>query len=411
MKNNNYDFVIFYEHVDREYEIAQILEERLSELSKKRGVILSIIYQRHLLISYKPRLIIFPSSAWTEINYIYYLYSEKIDIVSLNYEQMLSAFNETAKAPKGDILKNKVLHFAWTEKYSEYLYKNGVSIDNIKIVNKYVYQLIRKKSNFNIIKNINFKTEYKKIVFVPLTDLQAFKNDERIKKEFNSGRLFDDALKRRDFVLESIKIILNWIYNFASAEPSVCFIIRPHPSVGFENYYLLRENMGLPDLENIIYNYEGSAIDFFQISDILITNYSSLILDANFCGLRGLILEPLAFPRNLTYEWFNSFSRLNSYNDFNFELKKNLNESKKLLSSIHLEKSNGIDDAANKIYEWSTTINQPYEKLPRINFLLLFNYNLIKFFIASFVRLALLRHFRISLKESFLRDGIKIEKV
>jgi hypothetical protein len=403
--------MIFYEHVDREYEIAQILEERLSKLSKKRGLILSIIYQRHLLLFYKPKLIIFPSSAWTEINYIYYLYSEKIDIVSLNYEQMLSAFNERAKAPQGDILKNKLLHFAWTEKYSEYLYKNEVCIHNIKIVDKYVYQLIREKSNLPNIKNNSIKSKYKNIVFVPLTDLQAFKNDERIKKEFNSGRLFEDALKRRNFVLESVKIILKWIYNFASTEPSVCFIIRPHPSVGIENYYSLRESMELPDLQNIVYNYEGSAIDFFQISDILITNYSSLILDADFCGLRGLILEPVPFPKNLTYEWFNSFSRVHSYNDFNLELKKNLNDSKKLLSSKRLEKSNGIDDAANKIYLWSTSMNQPYEKLSRINLLLLFNYKLIKFFMASFVRLALLRHFKISLKESFLRDGIKIEKM
>jgi hypothetical protein len=406
---NSCDFVIFYEHVDREYEISQILKTILSKISNKKGIVLSIIFQRHLLLRFRPKLIIYPSLSWVEINKICYIYRGGVDIVSLNYEQMLSDFNERSKTPQGEFLKNKVLHFAWTEKYRKYLYKNGVSIDNIEVVNKYVYQLMREKLSSGDKKNNQLKSKYNKIVFVPLTDLQAFKNNERIKKEFAKGVLFEDALKRRDFVFESIKIILTWIYSYAKNYPCTCFIIRPHPSVGLENYKLLRVQMGFPDLKNIIYNYEGSAIDFFETSNVLVTNYSSLILDANFCGLKGIILEPLSFPEYLKYEWFDDFDRITNYDDFEKKLTEISNgNGMKLLSSEFLEKSNGIYNAASKIYKWSAEFNQPYEKLNRIDFSFLLNFNLLKLLLGSVVRLAFLRYFRFGLKEGLLRDGIKV---
>jgi hypothetical protein len=406
---NSYDFVIFYEHVDREYEIAQILKTRLSKISKKRGIILSIIFQRHLLLRYRPKLIIYPSLAWMEINKIYHIYKGGVDIVTLNYEQMLSVFNERSKTPQGNIIKNKVLHFAWTDKYREYLYKNGVSIDNIQVVNKYAYQLMREKQSLRNEENSKLKSIYNKIVFVPLTDLQAFKNNKRIRKEFGSGVLFEDAVKRRDFVFGSVKIILGWIYSYAKNYPSVCFIIRPHPSVGFENYKSLCEQMVLPNLENIIYNYKESAIDFFDASDILVTNYSSLILDANFCGLKGVILEPLSFPEYLKYEWFDDFDRITNYCDFEKKLAEIFdNNSIKKLSSEFLEKSNGIDAAASKIYKWSTELNRSHEKLNRINFSFFMDFKLMKLLFGSVVRLAFLRYFRFGLKEGFIRDGIKV---
>ena len=81
-KNQIFEFIIFYEHVDREYEVASILKNKLEDLSKKRGVLLSIIFERHFILKYKPELIVFPSLSWVEINYIFKLYNNKINIVS-----------------------------------------------------------------------------------------------------------------------------------------------------------------------------------------------------------------------------------------------------------------------------------------------------------------------------------------
>ncbi len=410
MKKNSYDFVIFYEHVDREYEIAELLQKKISELSNKKGKILSIIFQRHLLLVYKPSLIIFPSLSWYEINFIYYLFGMRVDLVSLNFEQMLSTFNKNVKAPKGDVIKNNILHFSWTNEYRDYLIKNGVSFDRIRVTDKYVYQVFCEKIENNNLYNINSKLSFEKVVFVPLTDLQAFKSDDRIKREFGSGPLFDEAIERRDFVLKSIEIILDWIYRIASAKSSVCFIIRPHPSVGICNYQSLTEKNNFPNLKNVIYSYEGAAVDYFAKSDLLITNYSSLLLDANFFGLKGFILAPLSFPKNLTYQWFNDFKILNSYSELQFVLEQILNDDGNAQNVKFSAKSKGIDDAAKYIHEWARIMNESSSISKRLNYRFLLNYQLIKFFIASVIRLILLLKFKFLLNEGFLRDGTKIIK-
>jgi hypothetical protein len=403
------DFVIFYEHVDREYAVAKLLENKIAKLSNKRGLILSIIYQRHLLLKYKPKLIIFPSLSWIEINSIYYIYSSNVDLVCLNYEQMLSDFNRNVKAPQGEVIKTKVLHFAWSDQYSDYLIQHGVTPDKIRIVDKYIYQILSEKNIHGSSIDKKILANYKKIVFVPLTDLQAFKNNDRIKKEFGNGPNYQSAIKRRDFVLASIKIILQWIYDYASTNTEICFIIRPHPSVGIENYKLLLRSEALADLENVIYNYEGAAIDFFDMTDVLITNYSSLLLDANYYGVESLILEPLPFPVDLAYDWFDNFKRITSYLEFESSIKKCLNNPKTIIHDSYCEKSVGIDVAVRNIMEWAASMNGPHDKLNKLNYKTLINLRLIKFFVNSMIRLFFLKYFRFLLNENFMRDGIKIK--
>jgi len=322
-----YKVIIFFEHVDREYEFAVFLAKKLKKaFPRLHFIIASIYFHQDLLLQNNIVMVFFPSYRWISgifKNDLIKL-NEKPTVFSLNYEQMLSTLNMQAKKPVGSFVKKNIYHFSWSKEFNEYLIQNGVRNQNIIQTQKYVYQIMsekRFKSRIpNLIKTIRYK--YKKIVFIPLTDIQAFKNKTKLKKAFHKKNDYKLALRSVDFFKNNIMSILEIILLAAEKYSDYAFILRPHPSVtpiDYEREFIFLKNS---KVSNLYFNYSDSAYEWILATDCTVSNYSSLLLDAKYFNVPHCLLVPNKIPRFLMLTWFSKIKQIHSLKDFSLYLNK-----------------------------------------------------------------------------------------
>ncbi len=338
--------------MDRELEIAKFL----------RGLILKK-YTNNIYVNIKsiyfyfweiflcaPDLIIFPSN-WPIITDLSKVLVNS-DFISLNYEQVLSKFNVDSKRPRGKFLIKSVHHFSWSDDYTSYLINSGVPNTNITNTEKPAYfflkslflrkAIIRKELcvKNSIPKNV-------KITFLPLTCLQGFKTDARLKKEFRDKKIFSRAVSRRNFVRDSLVKIFDWVSGLANAHPKVFFILRPHPSVSVDQYIEFFKKINLEMPSNVLITSENTSNEWLVISDVVLSNYSSVLLDAKAIGVKAAILQPVKFPNDMKINWFKHFKAIDSYASLNYFLNSSLRSDR---NRINFKKiGNGIEQTADKL--------------------------------------------------------------
>ena len=260
-------------------------------------------------------LIIFPSS-WPIINSIGPV-KRKTLFVSFNFEQMLSNFNEEAKRPKKGFITSRLHHFSWSDEYTDYLSANCIQREKIHQIQKPIYQALERMSDTHSLSIDNQLlgeiSNFERVIFVPLTCLQGFKSDERVHKEFGGGILYQRAIIRRDFVKRSVNKIFHWIAELAVNETKMVFILRPHPSVPTSTYYEVFQQLGITLPSNVIISDNGTAIEWVTKSDVILSNYSSLLLDGLKYNIASFILQPYAFPEDISYPWFSYFTKIECY--------------------------------------------------------------------------------------------------
>ncbi len=339
--------VILVEHPDRELLVAEAIGRAVKELDSAVNIkIVSILFNvEEAILAKHYDLIVFPSN-WPIINSISAL-RNGATYLSLNFEQMLSNFNKQAKRPAAGFITTGVNHFSWSREYSDYLVESGIDISRIYEIQKPIFQALARMSASHwlaIDNGLLIKlTAYDRIVFAPLTCLQAFKSDARLRREFGSGDLFDRAIARRDFVRSSVETIFFWVAKLAEERPRVAFVLRPHPSVSTSTYAEVFERLNIKKPSNVLITHNGTAIQWITKSQIVMSNYSSLLLDGLQYGTPSFILQPLPFPDDISYTWFSRFEKIRLYE----ELRAVLDHSSGATSVSRLY--NGVDASARVI--------------------------------------------------------------
>ena len=311
--------VILVEHPDRELLVAEAIGRAIKEIDSAVNIkIMSILFDvEEAILAKHYDLIVFPSN-WPIINSISAV-RNRATYLSLNFEQMLSNFNKRAKRPADGFVTAGLNHFSWSREYSEYLVESGIDISRIYEIQKPIHQALARMSDSHWLaidnRLLNELTAYDRIVFVPLTCLQAFKSDVRLRREFGSGDLFERAIARRDFVRGSVEKIFLWIAKLAAERPRVAFVLRPHPSVSTSTYVELFEKLNIEKPSNVLITHNGTAIQWITKSQLLISYYSSLLLDGLEYGTPAFILQPLPFPDDISYTWFSRFKKIGLYEE------------------------------------------------------------------------------------------------
>lgn len=388
--------LILVEHPSRELEIAVALKGNLLKMGINAEIVSINFNYKWIFNLTKYKLILFPSLQWNIINSLKPIFGGII--LSLNYEQMLSEANKILKPIRGNSIKLELLHISWSEEYKTHLINNGVDSKNIYVINKPSLELYKNLGiNSNIMK---LKNRYKKTIFIPMTDLQAFKSDKYLSREFKDIKSYNLAINRRDYVKRTLDIIIDWVNDAAIFYPDFLFIIRPHPSISPKHYEQLFKELNISKANNLLVISDYNAFEWIKQSDIIFSNYSSLLIDAQEFGKLSLILEPEIFPEFLSYEWMKNFNKINNKEMFinfistNTESINNLENNKKY---------NGISDLSNLIKVIYFKIQ---EKRTKTNFrqnIAIF-YNIIFFLLKSFFKNLLFK-----LNKSFLKPGLVID--
>jgi hypothetical protein len=299
--------LILVEHPDRELEVAKQMAEMLTHKYGCSVDVASILYHGHLCLQQRFSAVIIPSYKWS---FVEFLVGWRPDLLvfCLNYEQMLSQFNREVFPPGGHSILNTVIHFSWSRDFSSFLIQNKVRNENIYHVSKFVYGIYTRDAYVNPVaeKYGALLNHYSSVVFAPLTDLQAFKSNKRLQREFRSRQAFDYAVLRRDYVLDSIVQIVRLLNTYAKENPGVLVVLRPHPSVGSNRYEELIRASKIERSSNFLLNYEFTAIDWVLVSNLVVSNYSSVLLDAGYFGRDVLVLEPITMPEFLKLPWIDA---------------------------------------------------------------------------------------------------------
>ena len=372
------------EHPDRELEIAEAICKNL-EANFHIDIFSINFHVWRIIFSKNYDLIIFPSS-WPIINHLSKMFPNS-QFLSMNFEQMLSTINRSIKAPTGKVIQNETIHFSWSSDYMKFLKDNGVDSKNIFIVEKPLNQILKLRKPLNLIKNRN---KYKRIIFIPLTCLQGFKSDKRIRKEFKDEKMIELAQLRRNYVKETLNIIFKWVSAISIKYQEFLLIMRPHPSISTDQYHKLFSELGLSVPKNLMITSEESAVDWILESDAVMTNYSSVVIDAKTLGVNAFLLEPIKYPEFLIYGWFEEFRKINTLDDF----ENSILYSKPIFSSNQSNNFDGVDRISNHI------MNLNLEKKNRKRFIL--SFHSLFFLFKSLIKHLLHHYFRF-----FLRDGLK----
>lgn len=308
--------IIFVEHYNREFFIAKKIAKQIKKIFNKKVYIYSLNFVTYEIFCFKDISFVITPNYNILVKLI--VNANSIPLISLNYEQMLSPINHQLKKIKFN-LNSKDIYIAWSNQYRQYLLNQRVPSDNILLTsrpqdeiclsNYYLPLSLYKK----IISKFGPVLGVKNIVFIPLTCLQAFKSDYELKRLSKNNNTNHELLhERKSFVVST----LIKLYTSLCKEKTDCiYIIRPHPgvSVAMHEKFLTHHKLKLPD--NVWITTEYSPYNWMSISNVVVSNYSSLVLESRKLGIKTILFNTKCIPSSMRYEWFKKFDSIDEISE------------------------------------------------------------------------------------------------
>ena len=313
------DVLYFVEHVSRELDTACIVkylcETKYGLSVKIASLPLEVKSVIHL---YQPHIVALP--------YLYSAQSAKIPPIikhwkdltylNLNYEQFFSKINKKFRAPGDSFVRNEVYHHVWGESFKEFLVKNGVKENNIFVNGNPSYMLYQKPycdyfpARSDLAKKYELN-ERKRWLFFPENFAWAFLSNARIKSYIRTGYDSEIAYENREFNRKSLREVIHW-FNHIALDPNIEIIVRPRPAV-HRDAYVRKFEKELPNIPPAIHIIkEGDIREWNLASDIVVSSFSTSLLEAAVADKPIYMLEPYAFPDWLQAGWYDLVPHIRS---------------------------------------------------------------------------------------------------
>lgn len=238
---------------------------------------------------------------------------------NLAWEEIHYKAHFKIKAPADDFTKKKVLHHAWGPFYKDYLTQYGVPEENIFLNGQPAYQLYlppyvhyyRKREWLQKTYNLDPLARW---VFVPENYRWAFIGN-KIELFSALGGDRDEILSLRDFSLKSLKILLQWC-NSIAAYHDVLVIFRPRPATNskiMDDFVAEQIGNVRPNLRFI----KGESVrEWILASDVVISSYSTSLIESAIAGRPTYMVEPYPIPDGLQYNWYDFTPHIYSLQEF-----------------------------------------------------------------------------------------------
>ena len=323
MGKQKIDLMIFIEHVARELDIASALKYLITNRYGLSVEIASIVAghgRKEALKKFEPRVAALPffySTTAPGPQDILLTYPHVL-CVNLAYEQIFSQINQVFKAPKDSYSKNNVLYHAWGDFFARYLQGFGVTDENIFVNGNPSYALYQPPYAEFYPKKSELAQRYaidarKRWVLIPENYGAAFYDGGRLKEYLKYG--LEDAYNYRDFALASFREAIVWWQQVAGLD-DVELIVRPRPAIPADVFIkTCIDRIGvIPDHLHIIK--EGTVREWILSSDIVMSSYSTTLIEAAVAGKPIYMLEPIPFPPYIQADWYGFVPRLHAQQEF-----------------------------------------------------------------------------------------------
>lgn len=273
------DCLFVVEHKIREFPAIDMVANQLKNDFGINSVIVPLHYFSYILLIFKPK-IIFLHFVRQQSEYPACFVSDVTNstIVSLNWEQAIGKYNKLYKKVRDTFARKKVFHFSNSIQFTTYLQQQGIPISNI--IETSNLQLVSSNMRYKEDTRKKLLSGRKFIIFVPLNCGYKFISNQEIKYRLNRG-FNKNNLKR---LIENANIyfdnLLSLALVIAKKHVDIQVIVRPRPNESVVHYfkYFSERNELIPN--NLLISKEHAAHDVMLSSDIVISNFSTLVLDS-----------------------------------------------------------------------------------------------------------------------------------
>ena len=300
------DIVFLYEHAARELDIACAIAARLRRMSLDVEVVHWPTGFPTAVLRLQPKIVVLPF-CYIEQSYDALLaYWRTSTFFNMAWEQLFYLGNQKAKTPRGEFATKHVIHHAWSDFYAAYLHGKGISSDRIILNGQPAYTLYDSPYRGYFPSRQELSDQYgldttRRWVFFPENYNWAFYSDFMLEQFIKSGQSPDDVDAMREFCDLSLKAVLGWCAK--AAQGDIELILRPRPSTTKDEFedFVKRVLFERPEHLHIIQ--EGSIREWILASDIVVSSYSTSLIEAAVAGKPVFILEPLPIPASLHVDW------------------------------------------------------------------------------------------------------------
>lgn len=314
----------FVEHKARELDVACavkcLAEERYPVEVSVRNIYL---HAREILDAPAPQVVVHPFFYHAEgaLGTQHYVRAWPRALhFNLAWEELFYASNARIKGPSDDFARLRVLHHAWGDFYRSFLVRHGVPPDHIVVNGNPAYQL--------------YRTPYSRIapsrqalaerfgldpaarwLFIPENYRWAFTTDHKLRRIAASDEHYGELLGMKDHCIRSLETLLGWCRE-ASSRPGVEIILRPRPATNSRHMleFCQARQGDLPSHFHVIK--EGSVREWILASDVVLSSFSTSLIEAAIAGKPIYMIEPLPLPEGLSSSWYQHVDRTRELDDF-----------------------------------------------------------------------------------------------
>lgn len=314
------DFLINYEHKNRELEVIGLLKVEL----ERRGysVLLSCTYDedRIKFVQRKKAKVILAPALYNNDSlfaFVYRISGFSKKVVNLQWEQSLTNQDESSpefyQNPKG--FAKEALHLCWGENTQKRLLRAGIKENRAIVVGPVQMDFFRPEfADFYLTKKevaYQFSLDATKewvlfissFTFVNMTDEQYDTEIKTYGAHLNEFRQISILSKQE---------IIKWLEIASEEYPTKIFIYRPHPS---EN-----EDEALVEIEKKCQNFrviqDLTVKQWILTCDRILTWYSTASAEVFFSKRSLLILRPITIPYKWEVSIFNNAIMISSVESF-----------------------------------------------------------------------------------------------
>lgn len=302
------DFCLLFERAARELDVATALAHILS---RRHGLTTEVVqqYQARATIfgRIRPDVVILPYAYHERYNNHYLMRWRRATFFNLTWEQLFYPGVAAAKSPHGEFAVRHVIHNAWSDAYADLLRASGVPEPHIFISGQPAYALYQEpyrryfKPRSQIAQESGLDPA-RRWVFLPENYNWAFYDDAMLAELIRSGQPAAQVAAMREVVTTSFEAAMRWCAALARRS-DVELIIRPRPATSPERFRMrVEEVVGtLPPRMSITVT--DTVRDWILASDVVISSYSTSLIEAAVAGRPSFILEPVPWPESLHNEW------------------------------------------------------------------------------------------------------------
>lgn len=317
------DVIYFVESVPKELDVACIVSQRVEKEFGLRVQIASYKSQAsEWLRRAKPKLLVVPTcysadgwglkkfvGQWPDAPYL-----------NLTWEELFCKANQTWKHPRDEFAKRHVLHHVWGEFYKGFLTSYGVPDQHIVVNGHPGYKLYESPYREYFPTRTELAERHrldpaKKWILLPENYGWAFYGDANMAARVRSG--IDEELidELRGFCRKSLKTVLEWCRE-CGRDPGVELIVRPRPTTRLSHFEEVSRELLDGPLDGIRLIKDGTVNEWILASDIVVSSFSTSLIEAAIAGKPAYMLEPYPLPDALWSIWYEEAECLRTREEF-----------------------------------------------------------------------------------------------